>query len=191
MNQNIVFDSKDKEIISLLNANPKLSQEKIAEEIHLSQPSVAVRIRKLIEKGFINHFIGMNPSKLGLYIAKIEITTRNPSKILEMFSECPFFINGFTVSGKNNLCLLFIAENISSLESIVDMHLRTDIDVLNIDFNIIISSNKDFITPIKLNIKKGKKTPCGIEEKCGKCICYKRKNCLGCPTLNSYRGIFW
>lgn len=63
-----------------------------------------------------------------------------------------FFLNGFTVSGECNLCLFFAGENIVSLESIIDTHLRNDIDVEKAEFNIVTSIAKDFIFPYKLEV---------------------------------------
>ncbi|MBC7110397.1 MAG: winged helix-turn-helix transcriptional regulator, partial [Archaeoglobi archaeon] len=55
------IDEKDKKIISLLSKDPDIPQEEIAKKIGLSQPSVALRIKKLRDAGFIDKVIGMNP----------------------------------------------------------------------------------------------------------------------------------
>ena len=47
--QSIKLDDKDRKIISLLHDNQEISQEEIAKIVHLSQPSVAMRIKKLKE----------------------------------------------------------------------------------------------------------------------------------------------
>jgi len=47
------IDSKDREIITLLIENPEISQKEIAERINLTQPSVAMRLKKLKEMGAI------------------------------------------------------------------------------------------------------------------------------------------
>lgn len=191
MKSTLKLDDKDRTIIGLLNDNPGISQEDIANEIHLSQPSVAMRIKKLRDKGFIEQIIGINPHKVGFHIAKIEITAHNPSKILAKFRDCPFFLNGFTVSGNHNLCLMFIGEDISSLESIVDVHLRSNKNIQNVDFNLIISSLKHFVTPVNMKIDISEKPPCGIDVECQECEYYKDNRCVGCPIIKQYRGLFW
>jgi len=45
--ENIKLDQKDRKIIALLHDNQEISQEEIARQIHLSQSSVAMRIKKL------------------------------------------------------------------------------------------------------------------------------------------------
>ena len=101
-------DDKDRVIIDLFNRKPDISQAEIASKLHLSQPSVALRIKKLKEMGLIEQIIGINPLKVGLYMVKVEVSTNNPDKFLDIYRDCPFFLNGFTVSGKNNLSLIFI-----------------------------------------------------------------------------------
>ena len=67
-----------------------------------------------------------------------------------MFCKCPFFLNGFVISGEKNLMLFFTGEDLASLESIIDERLRPDDDVQSADFNIVISSIKDFVMPIQI-----------------------------------------
>ena len=188
---NIKLDKRDRIILDLLNTSPKISQEEIAKKIHLSQPSVAMRIKKLREKGFIEPMIGVNINKVGLYMAQVRITTANTTKILNTFRDCPFFLNGFIISGKDNLCLLFVGEDIASLEAIVDGHLRPDKDVHSVNFDIIVSSIKDFVMPIKIGVEPTDKPPCGIKIQCQDCPSYQGNRCFGCPATKQYKGLFW
>lgn len=191
MESRTILDEKDRKIITLLCSNPGISQEEIAREISLSQPSVAMRIKKLKEKGFVENMKGINIRKVGLLIAKVDVTARNPAQIIERFKECPFFLNGFTVSGEYNLCLFFIGENIVSLESIVDTHLREDENVKNVKFNVVTSIAKDFIFPYKPEMDTSIPLSCGMEKNCNDCVHYQSNRCLGCPLKASYKGVFW
>ena len=58
--QTIKLDEKDRKIINLLHENQDICQEEIAKKINLSQPSVAMRIKKLKEKGVLDQIIGFN-----------------------------------------------------------------------------------------------------------------------------------
>jgi DNA-binding Lrp family transcriptional regulator len=187
--KSIELDEKDRKIITLLHDNQDVSQEEIAKKVRLSQPSVAIRLKKLKEKGIINQIIGVNLNKVGIYVAIVKVRTTNTTKILNMFSQCPFFLNGFVISGEKNLMLLFAGEDLASLESIIDERLRPDEDVQGADFNIIISSIKDFIMPIKLIERPLKKPPCGIDYK--ECQAYHENRCFGCPATNRYKGVFF
>ena len=185
----IKLDEKDRKIISLLHDNHEMSQEEIAQIIQLSQPSVAIRIKKLKKRGIIDNIMGVNLNKVGIYVAIVFVRTTNTTKILKMFNKCPFFLNGFVISGEKNLMLLLAGEDLASLESIIDERLRPDEDVQSADFNIIISSIKDFIMPIKLIERPLNKPPCGIDYK--ECQAYHDNRCFGCPATSRYKGVFW
>ena len=190
MPKNIIkLDTKDKKIISLIHENQNISQEEIAKIVNLSQPSIAIRLKKLKEKGIIDNIIGVNLNKVGVYVAIVMVRTTNTTKILNMFRDCPFFLNGFVVSGEKNLMLLFVGEDLASLESIIDERLRPDEDIQSADFNIIISSIKDFIMPVNMVERPLNKPPCGVEYK--ECQAYHENRCFGCPATSRYKGLFW
>jgi len=182
------LDRKDRTIISMYSANPNVSQEEIAEEIGLSQPSVAVRLKKLRESGALESQTGINPLKVGLYLAKVDISSNNTAEILNMFRNCPYFANGFTVSGTHNLCMFFISESISTLEAIVNSHIRTHSSITNVDFNIIISAEKSFKVPVGLTPEPHEIPPCGILIQCKECQSFKDEKCMGCPATDAYHG---
>jgi len=187
--KSIEIDSKDRKIITLLYDNQNISQEELAKKVKLSQPSIAIRLKKLKKRGIIDQIIGINLNKVGIYVAMVMVRTTNTTKILNMFRKCPFFLNGFVISGEKNLMLMFAGEDLASLESIIDERLRPDDDVQSADFNIVISSIKDFIMPIKLIERPLKKPPCGVEYK--QCQAYNENRCFGCPATSRYRGVFF
>ena len=185
----IKLDEKDRKIITLLHDNQDISQEEIAKQIHLSQPSVAMRIKKLKDRGIIDQIIGVNLNKVGIYVAMVSVRTTNTTKILNLFLDCPFFLNGFVTSGDKNLMLLLAGEDLASLESMIDERLRPDEDVQSADFNIMISSIKDFVMPIKMIERPLNMPPCGVEHK--ECQAYFENRCFGCPATSRYKGGFW
>ena len=185
------LDNKDKMIISMYATDPDVSQEEIARAINLSQPSVAIRIKKLKESGALETQTGINPLKMGLYMAKVDISSNNPSEILNMFKNCPYFANGFSISGTNNLCLFFISENISTLEAIVNGHLRPNKSVSTVDFNIVINSERNYVVPTILTTNISKKPPCWILNNCRDCPSFKDTKCMGCPATGEYQGWFY
>ena len=191
VNSKMELDRKDKIILSSTYGNQEISQEKIARKLQISQPSVAARIKKLKDKGLIEQIIGVNLSKVGLKVAMVRVATTNTEKILNMFSECPFFLNGFIISGKDNLVLMLIGDDMASLESIIDSHIRPDKDVQSVDFDVIITSIKDFVIPINIPTETLKNPPCGLDHKCEECYAFKTNRCFGCPSTGKYKGTFW
>ena len=184
------LDDKDRTIISMYSSDPEVSQEAIAEKVKLSQPSVAARISKLKDSGALEYRYGINPLRLGLYLAKVDLSSTRPDEILQMFRGCPYFANGFTVSGKNNLCLLFFSESVATLESIVNGHIRSNPSVREVDFNIIITAEKDLVVPAILNPERKDRPPCGIDINCRDCPSFVSRKCMGCPITGQYQGRF-
>ena len=185
------LDKKDRTIISMYAANAAVSQDDIAKAINLSQPSVAMRIRKLKNLGAIETQTGINPLRMGLHIAKVDIATNDTNELLSMFEGCPYFMNGFVVSGRYNLCLFFLSEDISTLESIINGHIRQNKNVREVDFNIIISSAKPFVVATILTTDIKECPPCGILLECKDCPTFKTKRCMGCPAIGQYQGWFF
>ena len=185
------LDQKDRVIISMYANDPDVSQEAIGAAVELTQPSVAVRVKKLKEKGAIETQTGINPLKMGLYMAKVDISSNNSQMILDMFKNCPYFANGVTISGKHNLCLFFMSENISTLEAIVNGHIRSNSSVTDVDFNIVINSQKDYIVPTIFVPEVTGTPPCGILLNCKDCPSFKAEKCMGCPVTGQYQGWFY
>ncbi len=65
----------------------------------------------------------MNIEKVDLYLAKVDVIASNTSSVIDIFKDCPYFLNGLIVSVRHNLCLFFVGEDIATLEAIVDGHL--------------------------------------------------------------------
>lgn len=185
------LDDKDRRIISMFAEEPGVSQEAVARELGISQPSVAVRIRKLRELGALESLNGINPLRMGLYLAKVDISSNRPAEILDMFKDCPYFAHGFTISGRNNLCLFFASENISTLEAIVNGHIRSNQWVTAVDFNIVIASERPFILPTRLVMKRVEGSPCGHPIGCRDCKAFGDRKCMGCPATGQYQGRFF
>ncbi len=191
MREFLDLDKRDREILSLLEQNPEISQNDIAEKMKISQPSVSARIHKLKQKGALAHVVGMNLKKVNIYMAKVDVIASNTSSVLDIFKDCPYFLNGLIVSGKHNLCLFFVGEDIATLEAIVDGHLRSNPRVQSAEFSIVISPMKDLIMPLRMNFGSSESPPCGNGCNCKDCVHHTSNRCLGCPVTNSYNGKIW
>lgn len=189
MKPSIELDEKDRQIISLLQENPEISQSEIAEKVAISQPSVGVRIRKLKDSGAISHVIGVNFRKAGIYLAKVDISARNTAQILDTFKDCPLFLNGLLMAGRNNICLFFICEDIASVEALVEHHLRNNPLVKDVETHIVVNTNRDLVLPVNVKMEKKDVAPCGAN--CEGCLYLQSKRCVGCPATKYYRGRLW
>lgn len=183
------LDEIDRKILEMLKNNPEISQKEIAKFVALSQPSVGARIRKMKKLGILNHTYGIDLSNSGLYIFKVNLKCKKPEELMKKFENCPFFLNGFVITGNNNLTIMLFGEDIISLQAIIDKHFRPSPYVLDIDLGIIIRGTRRIIVPISINVTPSDKSPCGSD--CGRCEYYQNKTCLGCPVTGYYRGNIW
>ncbi len=191
MNRRFKLDDKDRMIISLLSKNPEMSQSDIARVVGISQPSVGIRLKRLQKEGTISIVAGIDFKKIKLYLAKVEMEAKNTVEIIEKFKNCPYFVNAFITSGKKNLCIFFMSEDIATLDALVDRNLRGNPNIKNVEMNLVVTPISSFVLPIKMKIEKRDVAPCNLGVDCRECIYYKEHRCLGCPALGHYRGNFW
>jgi Lrp/AsnC family leucine-responsive transcriptional regulator len=180
------IDNVDKKILQALSLNPEISQVDLAKQLKISQPAVSARIHKLKEAGVLAYLTGIEVKKAQLFLAKIDIVTNNTEHVLSSLEKCPLYVNGFLTSGRYNLTVLLIGENMRSIVSCVDSHLRHDPIIKDMDFDLVVTPVRDFIVPIKPILDKKKITPC--EKDCSSCTFYKDNRCLGCPASIHYKG---
>ncbi len=145
------IDMKDLKIMSLIIRNPDISQSEIAKKLKITQPSVNIRIKKLKQRGIIQFNAGFNLNETNLSVVKVDFTATNPTKILENIEKCPFFINGFVTSGKNNASLLLMHSDLKKIDDIINNHIRSKKEVSEINTAIVIHSIGKFILSIDLD----------------------------------------
>jgi len=185
----INLDEKDKKIISLLQENPFLSQNEISEKVNLSQPAVGARIKKLQEHGFLSYAVGINPKKIGLHFARLDIVTNDSEHILSSIKKCPYVLNVISMDGERNLSIFLASEDFSTLESVKSRFIEHN-GIKDANFNIILKSEKKIVLPIQL-VEKKKSPPCGMNLHCEECKYYKNGKCIGCPFSPCYKGKLW
>jgi DNA-binding Lrp family transcriptional regulator len=176
----------DKKIMSLLSQDPKVSQAELAKQLKISQPAVSARIRKLEEKGALAYIVGTDVKKAQLFLANLDVATNHVEQFLKSLEGCPIYLNSFLTSGKNNLTVMLVGENIRSIMSCVDSHLRQNPLVKDTELDLIVTPVRPFIIPIGPCVDKKNTTPCGAD--CSICTLYAGDRCLGCPATVHYKG---
>jgi hypothetical protein len=119
-------------------------------------------------------------------LAKIDIKTKNTQEILDFSRTCPLCTTGLIVSGKYNICLFFVGEDMMSIEACINKHIRSNPVVLEMELNFIVAPTEEFVMPLPLKGEKKKDTPCG--KQCKGCAYYAESKCLGCPDTTLYKG---
>ena len=169
------LDNKDIKIISMLMKNPNTSQNEIAESLKLSQPSINIRIQKLKNKGVLNTDVGISFEKTSLFLARTDFTANNANMILEELKKCPFFVNGFIMSGKNNVSVFLVNEDLRKIDEVINKHIRNNEQVSDINVNMVVSSMHDFLFKLDLS-----------QEVDDKDKCYKLNTCKNCEFLDTH-----
>jgi len=165
------IDERDAKIISWYMKDPFISQSEISKRLKLSQPSINVRIQKLIKKGILKFNVGMDFNSSNLFLARVDFTSKNPNETLESLKMCSFFVNGFIMSGKNNVSVFIINEDLRKIDEIINGHIRADPNVSDINVSVVVSSSRDFIFNISLSHEA---TPEA---------CYRLNGCQDCQRL--------
>ena len=180
------IDDTDRKMLYLLSEQPGVSQAELSERLKISQPAVSLRMRKLEERGILARLIGTDIKKAQLFLGKVDLTTNDVPKVLEVLEKCPLFLNCFLTSGRHNMTCLLVGENIRSIMSCVDSRLRKNLPVENLEFDLIVTPTRPFVVPAKPRMEKQETTPCGAD--CSACDFYTSERCLGCPASVHYKG---
>ncbi|MBN2042801.1 MAG: Lrp/AsnC family transcriptional regulator [Candidatus Aenigmarchaeota archaeon] len=143
------IDEKDARIITFFTENPHITQKEIAERLGITQPSVNTRVQNLIEKGIMKFQVGVDLSRSGLYLARVDFTAKNANDVIEKLRNCTFFVNGYIMSGKNNVSVFLVAENLKKIDEIVRDVIKKDPDNSDINVNLVVSSAIN--SPVKIN----------------------------------------
>jgi len=173
MQQRLGLDDKDVKIISWFMRDPFISQNEIAEKLNLSQPSINARIQKLKTRGILYYDIGMSFNKTNLFLSRIDFTAKDPNYVLESLKKCTFFVNGFILSGKNNVSVFFINESLKKADEIINAHLRTNPDISDINVSFVVSAVNDFL--FKMDLERTASEKCQKPNSCMECQTPKKK----------------
>lgn len=163
MSEVLKMDEIDRKIITLVQDQPNLTHTQIAEKVNRSQPTVGMRIRKLEEQGVLQFQAGINLKAADIYFARVDIQTNNPDKIYEVVKKCPFMLNAFRLSGKSDVSIMVASFTIEDIDKIVNVHLRSDPDVIMVTIDLITDIMIDLIIPFDFNFSK---CECKLDDYC-------------------------
>jgi DNA-binding Lrp family transcriptional regulator len=166
-----ILDETNRSIIRELQKNPEISQVALAEKVSLSQSSIAVRLQKLIGSGLVKDSVSIDYEKLGLSMVRVDVSAKDSHAVLNWVRKCPLCVNGASIVDQSNLSLYFVTEDLQSLSSIIDEHLRKVDGVTQADCHFITSWawGDSLRMHLDLNVSREDRPPCGISPFCPKC----------------------
>lgn len=120
MNQKI--DNFDQKILQLLQQDARISHAEVGRQVHLSQPAVSERIKRLEAAGVIRGYrADINPKALGYQItAMIRISTQQGRPYAEFVAHCPEIIDCYTVTGEDGAVMRVLATDVEHLQRVIN-----------------------------------------------------------------------
>lgn len=114
------MDKFDKKLLALLHQDGRITVKALSERVHLSQPSCAERLRKLIERGVIEKSsIQISPKALGYPIAAIVRVQPLPgelARVQELICAIPEVVQCDKVTGDDAFVCRMHLRNIDELD---------------------------------------------------------------------------
>lgn len=119
---NTKIDNYDQKILALLQQDARISHAEIGRQIHLSQPSVSERIKRLESHGVIRGYhADVNPAVFGYQIvAMIRLSTQQGRPYADFVANQPEIIDCYTVTGEDGAVMRVLATDVAHLQRLID-----------------------------------------------------------------------
>ena len=140
------IDKIDKKILDILQQDGRSSASNIANEIDISIPTVADRIKKLQDSGIIRgiHAV-LDPKPLGLDVAAIITLISESSlyykEVTKEAEKIPEVLQCLSITGKGSHMLFVVTQNSSTLEELL-RKIQSWSGVIRTETQIILSHYK-------------------------------------------------
>ena len=144
------LDQTDLKILTLLQADGRISNQDLAEKVFLSASSCLRRVRMLEESGVISHYRAvLDPTVIGLEVdAFVQVTMRRDveqwhENFTKAIQSWPEVVGTYIITGDANYLLRVRARNLKHYSSFVLERLYKTTGVLDIRSNIVLQTLKD------------------------------------------------
>jgi len=118
---NPALDAHDTRILAELQADARLTMAELGRRVHLSQPAVTERVKKLEAAGVISGYRAtVNLGKLGYGIrAIIRVGRADYDLVVKLVQETPECVNAYNVTGEDSWILEIAVIDVSHLDAVV------------------------------------------------------------------------
>jgi Lrp/AsnC family transcriptional regulator, leucine-responsive regulatory protein len=133
------LDTYDARILAELQADARLSMTELGRRVHLSQPAVTERVRKLESAGVITGYRAtVNLKALGYGIrAVIRIGRTEFERIVRLVNETPEVINAYNVTGEDSWVLDIAVTDVAHLDSVVSRFCELSVTSTSIILKVV------------------------------------------------------
>lgn len=115
------LDAHDTRILAELQADARLTMAELGRRVHLSQPAVTERVRKLEAAGVITGYRAtVNLNKLGYGIrAVIRVGRAEYARVVKLIEQTPEVVNAHNVTGEDSWMLEIAVIDVAHLDAVV------------------------------------------------------------------------
>ena len=121
MNGEPALDHYDTRILAELQADARLSMAELGRRVHLSQPAVTERVRKLEAAGVITGYRAtVNLGALGYGIrALIRVGRAEYARVIKLLHQTPEVVNAYNVTGEDSWVFEIAVIDVAHLDAVV------------------------------------------------------------------------
>lgn len=118
---NPALDSYDTRILAELQADARLSMAELGRRVHLSQPAVTERVKKLEATGVISGYRAtVDLGRLGYGIrAIIRVGRADYARVVKLIQQTPECVNAYNVTGDDSWILEIAVIDVAHLDAVV------------------------------------------------------------------------
>ncbi|MBG6078496.1 Lrp/AsnC family transcriptional regulator [Rubrivivax gelatinosus] len=115
------LDAYDTRLLAELQADARLSLAELGRRVHLSQPAVAERVRKLEAAGVITGYRAtVDLGALGYGIrALVRVGRTDYARMLELIEQTAEVVNGWNITGEDSWMLEIAVTDVAHLDAVV------------------------------------------------------------------------
>lgn len=115
------LDAYDTRILAELQADARLSWAELSRRVHLSQPAVTERVRKLESAGVISGYRAtVNLAALGYGIrALVRVGRTDHQRMVHLIGQTPEVVNAWNITGEDSWALEIAVADVAHLDAVV------------------------------------------------------------------------
>ncbi|MCY8931734.1 Lrp/AsnC family transcriptional regulator [Bacillus atrophaeus] len=143
---NLVVDGIDKQILTILHEEGRISYTDLGKRVGLSRVAVQSRINQLIETGVIEKFTAViNPAKIGIHVSvffNVEVEPQYLEEVALQLEEEPAVTSLYHMTGPSKLHMHGIFANDQEMEEFLTKRLYPLQGVVSVDCQMLIKRYK-------------------------------------------------
>jgi Lrp/AsnC family leucine-responsive transcriptional regulator len=115
------FDAYDSRILAELQRDARITMAELGRRVHLSQPAVTERVRKLELSGVIKGYRAeVDYQRLGYGIrAIIRVARAEYARVVKLIEQTPEVLNAYNVTGEDSWVLEIAVIDVAHLDAVV------------------------------------------------------------------------